>query len=94
MTLWEFPLAYGDGTALDQTVLAEGDDEAAAAASALKAVIDRPNLVLSGPGHLVPADVEARWREVCENSGFPDIVPKAGRLARYARGLRGLTDQE
>jgi len=37
MALWEFTLAYDDGTVLGQTALGDGADEATAAVSAARA---------------------------------------------------------
>lgn len=85
MTLWEFPLRYEDGTALDQTVLAEGTTEAEAAGAATAATAAHPGLVLAGPGVEVAPDVAARWREVYGENAFPEVVPNTGRLALYAR---------
>ncbi len=87
MTLWEFPLEFSDGTALSQTALAEGDDEASAAVSAAAEVALHERLVLKRPGLPVPPEVEGRWREVSGEPPFPAIAPSTGRLGLYARGL-------
>jgi len=87
MALWEFSLAFDDGTVLGQTVLAEGADEAGAAPAALIVVGDHPGLVLIRPGRAVAADVAARWHEVLGDA-LPEIVPDTGRLALYARGIK------
>jgi hypothetical protein len=87
MPLWEFSLAWDDGTALSQTVLAEGVDETEAATSAIAAVRRHSGLVIASPGRQVQADVEARWREVYGDDAFPEIVPEKTRLTYYARGI-------
>ena len=85
MTLWEFSLAFDDGTALGQTALAEGASEAEAALSAAELPARHPGVVIKRPGHLVPSEVEARWRELYGDA-FPEIAPDTGRFALYARG--------
>ena len=87
MALWEYSITWQDGTVLGQTLLAEGADEAEAAASAISAASEHSCRVVPGPGHPVPADVEARWREI-HGGNFPQIVSDRGRLAHYARGVR------
>jgi hypothetical protein len=82
MTLWEFALRGSDGTVFEQTVIAEGADEEAAAASAAAMIVAMAGTVLARPGVAVAA---ARWREVV--GAFPALVSDRGRLARYARGL-------
>jgi len=86
MSLWEFRLRYADGAVIDQTVIAEGADEAGAAASAARVIVDKPEVALARPGVMASPEVEARWREALDGT-FPAVVSDAGRLARYARGL-------
>ncbi len=84
--LWEFPLADEQGRGVEQTVVALGTTEIAAAELATLFLADnRMSAILSRPGTLVPAEAAPRWREVSGDT-FPIVVSDAGRLARYARG--------
>jgi hypothetical protein len=85
MNLWEFRLRWDGGAAVDQTLIAEGADEQAAAASAAAMIAGMSGVALVRPGAVVPSQVAMRWREVIDV--FPSIVSDAGRLAHYARGL-------
>jgi hypothetical protein len=85
MTLWEFPLADDDGTAIGQTVLAEGLNETDAAAAAVVALAI-PHSVCLGSGQVVPPEAEIRWRELY-GIALPGVVSDSGRLVIYTRSI-------
>ncbi len=85
MGLWEFHLQFDDGSVVEQTVVAEGASEQAAAGSASSVIADLPGVALARPGVAAAPEVEARWREMLEQ--LPGVVSDSGRLARYARGV-------
>ncbi len=88
MALWEFSLICDDGTVIEQTVVAEGQDEAAAAGAAVVLIGDHAGVRLSRPGGMASPEVETRWRDVLGET-LPALVSNAGRMARYARGIAG-----
>jgi hypothetical protein len=85
ITMWEFPLEDDDGTVICQTVLAEGLNEADAAAAAVVALAI-PRSVCLGSGQVVPPEAEIRWRELYGNA-LPGLVSDRGRLAIYVRSI-------
>ena len=86
MAVWEFRLVTDDATILDQTIVAEGQDETQAAASAKTLIEEKSSVALFRPGLSVSLDIAARWQEVCDGA-FPCVFNNASRLARYARGV-------
>jgi hypothetical protein len=85
MTVWEFSLRYDDGTAVAQSVIAEGATEVDAFENARPCVGADQAARLARPGRAASTDVAARWRDVLGDA-FPMVVSDEGRLARYARG--------
>jgi len=92
MSVWEFRLRVEGGDEVDQTIVAEGADESAAADSAATLLGDQPYVALVRPGRTASAEVEARWREVFDDA-FPGLVSDAGRFAQYARGATASSDR-
>lgn len=86
MSLWEFPLIGHGGEVFEQTVVAEGATEPAAAELVTRFLAEsRRVATLARPGTVVPSDADLRWREVGAGA-LPIVVSDAGRLALYARG--------
>jgi hypothetical protein len=87
MRLWEFSLICSDGTVTDQSAVAPGANELEAAASVLEEIGSESGAMISRPGRVVPAALEAKWREICNRDAFPVVVSNSGRFDRYVRGL-------
>ena len=72
MAVWEFRLVTDDATILDQTIVAEGQDETQAAASAKTLIEEKSSVALFRPGLSVSLDIAARWQEL-EVAGAADV---------------------
>ena len=89
MSLWAFELGFQGGAITNQIVVAEGDDELAAADGVLAALKLSQGVTVLRPGTPMAAQEAERWRSLGDPAFFPLVVNAAGRFAAFAQGRLG-----